>query len=33
MQARMFLERFEAEVARIHNIWDRAIAEPRKLRA
>lgn len=34
MQARMFLERFEAEVAHIHNIWDRAIAEPaRKLRA
>ena len=33
MQARMFLERFEAEVARIYNIWDRAIAEPRKLRA
>ena len=28
MQARMFLERFEAEVAHIHNIWDRAIAEP-----
>jgi len=33
MQARMFLERFEAEVTHIHNIWDRAIAEPRKLRA
>ena len=33
MQARMFLERFEAEVARIHNIWDRAIVEPRRLRA
>lgn len=33
-QARMFLERFEAEVANIHEIWDRAIAEPdRKLRA
>jgi hypothetical protein len=30
----MFLERFEAEVAHIHNIWDRAIAEPaRRLRA
>jgi hypothetical protein len=27
MQARMFLERFEAEVAHIHNIWDRAIAQ------
>jgi LysR family nitrogen assimilation transcriptional regulator len=33
MQARMFLERFEAEVAHIHAIWDRAIAEPRRLRA
>jgi hypothetical protein len=33
MQARMFLERFEAEVVNIHKIWDRAIAEPRKLRA
>jgi len=33
MQARMFLERFEAEVVHIHDIWDRAIAEPRRLRA
>jgi hypothetical protein len=33
VQARIFLERFEAEVANIHDIWDRAIAEPRRLRA
>ena len=34
MQARMFLERFEAEVAYIHDIWDRAIAAPaHRLRA
>jgi LysR family transcriptional regulator, nitrogen assimilation regulatory protein len=33
-QARMFLERFEAEVANIHGIWDRAIAAPAyKMRA
>ena len=32
-QARMFLERFEMEVANIHDIWDRAIAGPRRLRA
>ena len=33
-QARMFLQRFEAEVANIHDIWDRAIAGPeRRLRA
>jgi len=32
MQARMFLERFEAEVVHIHNIWDRAIAEPARRR-
>src|SRR6478752_6293636 len=31
--ARLFLERFEAEIAHIRAIWDRAIAEPRKLRA
>ena len=28
MQARLFLERFEAEVAHIHAIWDRALAVP-----
>jgi hypothetical protein len=27
-QARLFLERFEAEVAHIHAVWDAAIAEP-----
>jgi LysR family transcriptional regulator, nitrogen assimilation regulatory protein len=34
-QARLFLERFEAEVAHIHDVWDQAIAhdKPRKLRA
>ncbi len=34
-QARLFLERFEAEVAHIHNVWDQAIGQnkPRKLRA
>jgi hypothetical protein len=26
--ARRFLERFEAEVAHIHAIWDRALAQP-----
>jgi len=26
--ARLFLERFDAEVAHIHAIWDRALAEP-----
>jgi LysR family transcriptional regulator, nitrogen assimilation regulatory protein len=33
-QARLFLERFEAEVAHIHDVWDQAIAQtkPRKLR-
>jgi len=30
-QARVFLERFEAEVAHIHEVWDRAI-DARKLR-
>jgi hypothetical protein len=29
-QARMFLERFEAEVAHIHDVWDGAIAAPKK---
>ncbi len=29
-QARMFLERFESEVAHIHNVWDAAIARPKK---
>jgi LysR family nitrogen assimilation transcriptional regulator len=29
-QARMFLERFEREVAHIHEVWDRAIAGPKK---
>ncbi|HEY6859961.1 MAG TPA: LysR family transcriptional regulator [Pseudolabrys sp.] len=33
-QARLFLQRFEAEVAHIHEVWDAAIAQPdRKLRA
>jgi hypothetical protein len=37
-QARLFLERFEAEVAHIHAVWDAAIAEtpkraPRVLRS
>jgi LysR family nitrogen assimilation transcriptional regulator len=33
-QARIFLQRFEAEVANIHEIWDRATATPdRRLRA
>jgi len=33
-QARMFLQRFEAEVTHIHQVWDRAIAEPaHRLRA
>jgi LysR family tcuABC transcriptional regulator len=29
-QARLFLERFEQEVAHIHGVWDAAIASPRK---
>ena len=29
-QARMFLERFEAEVAHIHGVWDGAIPGPKK---
>jgi LysR family transcriptional regulator, nitrogen assimilation regulatory protein len=29
-QARMFLQRFEAEVAHIHDVWDEAIAGPAK---
>ena len=33
MQARMFLERFEREVAHIHEVWDAAIAEPKRKRA
>ncbi|MFL6974757.1 MAG: LysR family transcriptional regulator [Xanthobacteraceae bacterium] len=32
-QARLFLERFEAEAARIHEIWDEALAAPRIERA
>jgi len=28
-QARLFLERFEAEAARIHEIWDEALAAPK----
>jgi len=27
-QARLFLERFEAEVAHIHQAWEQAIAQP-----
>lgn len=30
MQARLFLERFEAEVAHIHAVWQQAIAAPKK---
>jgi DNA-binding transcriptional LysR family regulator len=29
-QARMFLQRFEAEVTHIHDVWDAAIAAPTK---
>ena len=29
-QARLFLERFEAEVAHIQAIWDKAIKKPRR---
>jgi LysR family tcuABC transcriptional regulator len=32
-QARLFLERFEAEAARIHEIWDEALAAPKVERA
>jgi len=32
-QARMFLQRFEAEVAHIHDVWDAAIAAPTKRKA
>jgi len=32
-QARLFLERFEAEAARIHEIWDAALAAPKIERA
>jgi DNA-binding transcriptional LysR family regulator len=32
-QARMFLQRFEAEVAHIHDVWDEAIAGPAKRKA
>jgi len=30
VQARLFLERFEAEIANIHTIWERALAAPGK---
>jgi hypothetical protein len=34
MQARLFLQRFEAEVAHIHEVWSRTIApQQTKLRA
>jgi DNA-binding transcriptional LysR family regulator len=29
-QARMFLERFEREVAHIHEVWDKAIKGPKR---
>ena len=29
-QARMFLDRFEPEVEHIHNVWDEAIAKPKR---
>lgn len=32
-QARMFLDRFEREVEHIHNVWDEAIAKPKRRRA
>jgi DNA-binding transcriptional LysR family regulator len=32
-QARMFLQRFEAEVAHIHDVWDEAITGPTKRKA
>jgi DNA-binding transcriptional LysR family regulator len=32
-QARLFLQRFEAEVAHIHEVWDRAIAATKKRKA
>jgi DNA-binding transcriptional LysR family regulator len=32
-QARLFLERFEAEVAHIHAVWDAAIAAPPRAKA
>jgi len=32
-QARLFLQRFEAEVAHIHDVWDEAIAGPAKRKA
>ncbi len=32
-QARMFLDRFEQEVEHIHNVWDQAIAKPKRRRA
>jgi DNA-binding transcriptional LysR family regulator len=31
-QARMFLQRFESEVAHIHEVWDEAIAQPHRRR-
>ncbi|HZT27249.1 MAG TPA: LysR family transcriptional regulator [Pseudolabrys sp.] len=31
-QARMFLQRFEQEVAHIHDVWDEAIVQPRRKR-
>ena len=31
VQARLFLERFEAEIASIHAIWNNALAEPAKV--
>jgi LysR family transcriptional regulator, nitrogen assimilation regulatory protein len=32
-QARLFLDRFEAEVAHIHEMWDKAIASPGRPRS
>jgi DNA-binding transcriptional LysR family regulator len=32
-QARIFLQRFEQEVAHIHDVWDRATAGPSKKKA
>jgi LysR family tcuABC transcriptional regulator len=32
-QARIFLQRFEAEVVHIHEVWDRTITPPAKRKA
>jgi LysR family nitrogen assimilation transcriptional regulator len=32
-QARLFLDRFEAEIAHIHRVWEQAIGTPRSRKA